>query len=423
MNRSPLIPLLTTGLLALLPSAGFGQTGDEPLSDALVPPQMQRRVPAVQSPPAAPAVTPSQVEAMQTEYDRLSLLVKRRRAELKKLDARIKAAKEKAERLEKPVRVGEVIIVGNEKTRDDVIRREVPLYPGQVLSYPDLRTAERNLERLHIFEINPETGVRPTVTVIEPDSDAEVKNVLVQVQETNTGSLLFGVGVNGDAGLHGSIELNERNFDVTRIPCSYDDLLSGRAFRGAGQELRCELVINPDLSGPGRLFHMIDVLTGKALSKAARPHWLDALVSHCAQALVAKSCENVQSCGREVAQENAEKPIPPEIEKRLRELEKKVELVEIMQHELAALREKVQGPQPTPVPPSLVPFQQPIIEPFLPQESVPPVPSLLAPEETGPTEMDLTPFGTWIPKERPHPLYRLFPVPLGKAPCGILNWD
>src|SRR5204863_8452947 len=69
-----------------------------------------------------------------------------------------------------------------------------------------------------------------------------VKDVLVQVQETHTGSLLFGVGVNSDAGLTGSIVLNERNFAILRPPTSLDELLSGRAFRGAGQEFRVEAV-------------------------------------------------------------------------------------------------------------------------------------------------------------------------------------
>jgi outer membrane protein assembly factor BamA len=36
--------------------------------------------------------------------------------------------------------------------------------------------------------------------------------------------------------------LNERNFDITRVPLSLDELLSGRAFRGAGQEFRLEAV-------------------------------------------------------------------------------------------------------------------------------------------------------------------------------------
>jgi outer membrane protein assembly factor BamA len=72
--------------------------------------------------------------------------------------------------------------------------------------------------------------------------DGPNKDVLVNVQESSTGSLMFGVGVNSNAGLEGSIVLNERNFDVTRPATRCDDLDSGRAFRGAGQEGRIERV-------------------------------------------------------------------------------------------------------------------------------------------------------------------------------------
>jgi outer membrane protein assembly complex protein YaeT len=140
-----------------------------------------------------------------------------------------------------PARVGQVIIVGNEVTKDSVIRHEINLYPGQILTYPELRLAERNLARRNIFEVNQETGDHPTVTVLE-NEDSEIKDILVQVKETHTGSLMFGIGVNSDAGLVGSVVLNERNFDLFRPPTSWADILEGRAFRGAGQEFRLEAV-------------------------------------------------------------------------------------------------------------------------------------------------------------------------------------
>jgi outer membrane protein assembly complex protein YaeT len=150
--------------------------------------------------------------------------------------------------LEKPqTRVGQVIIIGNEVTQDRVIRHEIQLFPGQLLTYPELKLAEQRLARRNIFETDPEKGVRPTVTVLEPDSDSEVKDVLVQVKETHTGSLMFGVGVNSDAGLVGSIVLNERNFDLFRPPTSWADILEGRAFRGAGEEFRIEAVPGTEL--------------------------------------------------------------------------------------------------------------------------------------------------------------------------------
>ena len=140
-----------------------------------------------------------------------------------------------------PATVGQVHIVGNDRTKDRVIRRVVGLYPGQTLRYPELRIAEKDLARLGIFENNPETGIRPTVTVIE-DGDGQVKDVLVQVRETNTGSFMVGAAVNSEQGVVGSVVINERNFDLFRPPTSLADIWEGRAFRGAGQEFRVEAV-------------------------------------------------------------------------------------------------------------------------------------------------------------------------------------
>jgi outer membrane protein assembly complex protein YaeT len=143
-----------------------------------------------------------------------------------------------------PARVGQIYIVGNDRTRQNVILRQLPLYPGQILTYPDLKQAEKNLARLNIFETTPDGAVRPTVTVLDNPADPTnpVKDILVTVQEANTGSLMFGIGVNSDSGLTGSIVLNERNFDITRPPTSFEDFINGTAFRGAGQEFRIEAV-------------------------------------------------------------------------------------------------------------------------------------------------------------------------------------
>ena len=141
--------------------------------------------------------------------------------------------------VEPQLRVGEIKVLGNRWTKERVIRRQIPLEPGQVLSLPDLRLAEYNLARLGIFEVDPLHGIRPTVTV-DPEGDSEFKNIIVQVQETQTTSLLFGVSVNSDAGLNGSVVFNERNFDLFGWPSSLEDFAAGRAFRGGGQELRIE---------------------------------------------------------------------------------------------------------------------------------------------------------------------------------------
>jgi outer membrane protein insertion porin family len=62
----------------------------------------------------------------------------------------------------------------------------------------------------------------------------------ITAEETMTGRLMFGVGVNSDAGLVGSVVLDEQNFDWTRFPNSWEEIRNATAWRGAGQRFRVE---------------------------------------------------------------------------------------------------------------------------------------------------------------------------------------
>jgi outer membrane protein insertion porin family len=70
----------------------------------------------------------------------------------------------------------------------------------------------------------------------------------VYVQETQTGRLSFGVGFNSNAGVVGNIVLEENNFDIARVPTSWQDVLDGTAWRGDGQQLRIEAIPGNQLS-------------------------------------------------------------------------------------------------------------------------------------------------------------------------------
>lgn len=69
--------------------------------------------------------------------------------------------------------------------------------------------------------------------------DPRYIDIDVLLEEAQTGRLMFGVGVNSDAGVIGNIVIDEQNFDITRWPHSFRDLAGG-AFRGAGQRFRLE---------------------------------------------------------------------------------------------------------------------------------------------------------------------------------------
>jgi outer membrane protein insertion porin family len=65
-------------------------------------------------------------------------------------------------------------------------------------------------------------------------------DINVNAAEGRTGRLMFGAGVNSDAGVVGSFVWDESNFDLFRPPTSFADVIEGRAWRGGGQRFRAE---------------------------------------------------------------------------------------------------------------------------------------------------------------------------------------
>ena len=64
----------------------------------------------------------------------------------------------------------------------------------------------------------------------------------VITEEARTGRIMLGVGITSDAGLVGSVIVDEQNFDIFRFPRSWEEIRNGTAWRGAGQRFRLEAV-------------------------------------------------------------------------------------------------------------------------------------------------------------------------------------
>lgn len=126
--------------------------------------------------------------------------------------------------------IDKILIHGNTKTRDYVIRRAVSAYPGEEMNLVALRKSMKRLENSNYFET---ANLR-----WEEGHDEEHKNVIIDVTEGSTGAIRFGGGYSSNFGFLGLVELTQRNFDITRLPRSFDDLFSGNAFAGAGQFFR-----------------------------------------------------------------------------------------------------------------------------------------------------------------------------------------
>ena len=94
-------------------------------------------------------------------------------------------------------------IQGNVTTQDRVIRRQFYVAEGDPLNPRELREAATRIQGLGYFSdvrVNPIAGSTPEQAVVD-----------VQVEETTTGSLGFGVSYGTD-GLGGNISYNEANF-------------------------------------------------------------------------------------------------------------------------------------------------------------------------------------------------------------------
>ena len=136
----------------------------------------------------------------------------------------------------RPYKVGWVEIKGNSLTQDKVIRRQLRrLRPGRPFDGREIQRSIDRLLRTRLF-----SDVHITVQDPDPD-DPEYRDVLVEVKESNTGSVAFGIAAGSDTGVFGDFRLTQRNFDVTDLPESPGELFSGRAFRGAGQRFSMTL--------------------------------------------------------------------------------------------------------------------------------------------------------------------------------------
>ncbi len=133
--------------------------------------------------------------------------------------------------------VDTVTIQGNFLTKDKVARRLVRLDPGRPFDGREIEDARRRLERSRLFG-----NVRLTVLDEKPE-DPGYRDVLVEVDERNTGSFNFGAAIGSDSGLFGEFIVRQDNFDIADTPESFNEWLRGRSFRGAGQ--RFQLAIRP----------------------------------------------------------------------------------------------------------------------------------------------------------------------------------
>ena len=102
-------------------------------------------------------------------------------------------------------RVGRVNIAGNTKTQDKVIRREIPLKPGDQFNSVELDTTKARLDNLQYFSDVQATG---------SPGGSGYRDVNVLVEEKATGSVGVGVGFSSIDSIVGFVTLEQSNFDL-----------------------------------------------------------------------------------------------------------------------------------------------------------------------------------------------------------------
>ncbi len=123
--------------------------------------------------------------------------------------------------------IDKVNIVGNEHTKDEVIRRELVVYPGNKYNRSRVKTSENRLRNLNYFEV--------VTTTPEPTAEDGKYDLNVQVKEKSTGTFMAGVGFSSVDSLVGYVELSQSNFDWKRWPAI-----------GAGQKFKIRLQLGSE---------------------------------------------------------------------------------------------------------------------------------------------------------------------------------
>lgn len=115
---------------------------------------------------------------------------------------------------------GEIKIKGNTKTKDKVIRRELKVYPGDIITSKKIKKSYMNLKNLNYFD---EIKILPEFAEKENEAD-----IVVDVKEKEkTGLFLIGGGYSSVDNIVGMVSIQQNNFDITNPP----------HFVGAGQHV------------------------------------------------------------------------------------------------------------------------------------------------------------------------------------------
>ena len=120
--------------------------------------------------------------------------------------------------------IGDIIVDGNNKTRDFIVKRNIFLQPGSVYN--------ENTMRSDILRLMGTSAFKDVQRELKKDEETGLYDVYIALEEQRTGKISLGVGIDSASGFFGSVGFGENNF------------------RGLGQKLNLNL-----LAGTGILMN------------------------------------------------------------------------------------------------------------------------------------------------------------------------
>lgn len=162
-------------------------------------------------------------------------------------------------------RLRNLVIRGNTGTRDSVIRREISVWPGEILDSVELARSQERLLGLRYFG-DPATGDPGVDFALLPvETDPELVDLDILVSEGSTGQILWGGGISSNNGPFANIQYRKTNFDWRNAPSGWNpfgwmsQIINNEAFHGGGQTFNLDLSPGTQLSQASASFYEPDL--------------------------------------------------------------------------------------------------------------------------------------------------------------------
>ncbi|MCB0422888.1 MAG: outer membrane protein assembly factor BamA, partial [Bdellovibrionales bacterium] len=100
--------------------------------------------------------------------------------------------------------IGKINVIGNSKTRDKVLRRELKIREGELYNETRKRESEANIRRLGFFE-------EVQFNTSTPKGRTDLMDITIKVKERNTGTITVGAGYSSFSGFVLNGQVNQTN--------------------------------------------------------------------------------------------------------------------------------------------------------------------------------------------------------------------